>query len=200
MKLIYSPNSPYARKTRIAWREAELSGVDEHLDSPIADDTRVPEVNPLGKVPALILDTGEVLIESALISAYFAEVSARGDLVPDEPGARRLADQTAALADGIVDAAVATVFETRRPDASASEYWLGRWRQGIGRTLDRLETRLPAPAPLSLSTITVGCALAYLDFRLPDLAWREGHPGLAVQLEALEARESFRLTAPPTPA
>jgi len=201
MKLFASLTSPYARKIRIILAEKRLP-FELVVDSPWEANTRVPEVNPLGKVPALVTDDGEVFFDSPVIAGYLETLNAAPALLPEDPLEAVRVRQLEALADGITDAAVATVLEGRRPEAQRSETEVARQIDKIERSLAELERRANGRQwlhgnALSLGDIAAGSALAYLDLRRPEFDWRAQHPLLATLAERLFARESFAATKPP---
>lgn len=201
MKLLASLTSPYARKIRILLAEKNLP-FELVVDSPWEANTRVPEVNPLGKVPALVLDNGEVFFDSPVIAGYIETLAAQPALLPAGGIERVRVRQTEALADGILDAAVAAFLESRRPEAQQSAPSIERQFDKIGRSLDELEKRAAGHPwfdgeTMQLGDITVGVALAYLDLRLPQVDWRSGRPALKSLAERLFARPSFTATLPP---
>ena len=201
MKLFASLTSPYARKIRIILAEKRLP-FELVVDSPWEANTRVPEVNPLGKVPALVTDDGEVFFDSPVIAGYLETLNAAPALLPEDPLEAVRVRQLEALADGITDAAVATVLEGRRPEAQRSETEVARQIDKIERSLAELERRANGRQwlhgnALSLGDIAAGSALAYLDLRRPEFDWRARHPLLATLAERLFARESFAATKPP---
>jgi glutathione S-transferase len=200
MKLIASLTSPYARKIRVILAEKQIP-FDLEVDIPWNPDTRVPDYNPLGKVPALVTDDGQCWFDSPVIAGYLETLGGPA-LIPAQPGAALAVRQTEALADGITDAAVAHFLEAKRPAERQDPATLARQAGKIARGLDALEARAVAGndlggAGLSLGDIATGCTLGYLDFRFAGLDWRTGHPTLAALAERLFARESFATTLPP---
>lgn len=200
MKLVASLTSPYARKIRVALAEKSLP-FELEVDIPWLADTRVPSYNPLGKVPALVADDGELWFDSPVIAEYL-DTLAGPLLLPADRAAALPVRQAEALADGITDAAVAAFLEGMRPaerqDPAAIERQLGK----IGRGLTALEARVAqrkgcAGEALSIADIAIGCTLGYLDFRFAHLGWRASHPQLAAWAAGLLARPSFTTTAPP---
>ena len=187
--------SPFARKVRIAAAVLEL---DDRIEI-VAADTGDPEEslrrqNPLGKVPALILDTGDVLFDSAVIVEYLDWLAGGGRIIPAEPARRFRSLTQQALADGIMEAAVLLRYETLwREPAMRSQQWIAYQGDKISRALSAFE---PAP-PEELSdigTIALACALGYLDLRL-DGAWRADHPRLVAWLDLFSAATpSFEAT------
>lgn len=200
MKLFASLTSPYARKIRIILAEKGLP-FELVVDSPWEANTRIPEVNPLGKVPALVTDE-EIFFDSPVIAGYLETLDAPPRLLPTEPIEAVRVRQLEALADGVIDAAVAIVLEGRRPHALQSESEVARQKVKIERALAELERRANSHTwlhgeTLSLGDTAVGVALAYLDLRVPDYDWRTPHPRLAALAERLFVRPSFTDTKPP---
>ena len=202
MKLIASPTSPYARKVRIALAEKkiEYTLVD---DSPWSADTTVSDLNPLGKVPVLVLDDGTTLFDSRVIVEYLDTVSPVSRLIP-EPSRQRIAvKRWEALADGVCDAAVAIILERKRPARQQSADWIERQRQKVERGVAEFARELGerpwcSGESYSLADIAIGCALGYLDLRHPDIDWRGQHANLARLADKLGKRPSFAESAPPT--
>jgi glutathione S-transferase len=202
MKLIASPTSPYARKVRIALAEKKIDYtlVDE---SPWPADTVVSGLNPLGKVPVLVMDDGATLFDSRVIVEYLDTVSPVSRLIP-EPSRQRIAvKRWEALADGVCDAAVAIILERKRPARQQSADWIERQRQKVERGVVEFARELGerpwcSGDSYSLADIAVGCALGYLDLRHPDLDWRGQHANLARLADKLGKRASFVESAPPT--
>lgn len=198
MKLFYANTSPYARKVRVFAAEKGLGGrIEAILCNPFDVSPELKAANPLSKVPSLVLDDGDALYDSPAICEYLDSLAPNSRLIPEEGAARWVVLRRHALADGILDAAFSVVMERRRDDGEQSPSWLERWTAAIGRSLDALETEIGSfPANLNLAHIATGCALAYLDFRLPDLEWRTGHPETAKWFEAFAERPSMKDTRP----
>jgi glutathione S-transferase len=204
MKLVASLTSPYARKVRIVLAEKKIE-FDLVEEAPWSENTSVPQYNPLGKVPVLVLDDGTTLFDSRVIVQYLDTVSPVSRLIP-ETGRQRIAvKRWEALADGLCDAASAIVIERRRPAKQQSAEWIARQRGKVDLALAELASDLGERAwcngeGYSLADIATGCALAYLDFRHPDIDWREPYPNLAKLAEKLAKRASFSETVPPAGA
>ena len=201
MKLLASLTSPYARKIRILLAEKSLP-FELVVDSPWEANTRVPEVNPLGKVPALVLDSGEVFFDSPVVAGYLETLDTGPALRPAGGIERVRVRQTEALADGILDAAVVAFLESKRPPEQQSAVTIERQLDKIRRCLDELEKRASGREWLSSKTIqlddiSVGVALGYLDLRLPQTDWQAGRPALVALSKRLFARPSFADTVPP---
>lgn len=201
MQLYASLTSPYARKIRVVLAEKKLP-FELVEDSPWEALTRVPQFNPLGKVPVLITDGGEIWFDSPIIASYLELLAPHPALLPAEPLAALAVRQFEALADGILDAAVAIVMDSRRPPERQDAEGSTRQMTKITRSLDVLEERLDGKIrfggdAINLADVAVGCALLYLDFRLPDYDWRDHHPALTALVEELSERPSFAATHPP---
>lgn len=201
MKLLASLTSPYARKIRVILAEKALP-FELVVDSPWEANTRIPELNPLGKVPVLITDEGETFFDSPVIAGYLETLGAPPTLLPPAGLDAVRVRQTEALADGVTDAAVAALLESRRPDGERSEREIARQKDKIDRGLAELERRLDGRhafngGPMQLGDIAVAVALGYLDLRFPDVDWRSRHPGLVPFAERMFARSSLRDTQPP---
>lgn len=203
MKLFYSPTSPYARKCRALAIEKGIEGRLAIITaSPMSNPPELQVANPLGKVPALVLADGSCIVDSPVICAYLDSLSDAPRLIPADPAARFDALTREALADGIMDAAFAIVMERKRPEPQCSPEWLLRWTSAIRRSVTHFNTRLPtrqqpvSPQP-DLGDLSLACALAYVDFRLGDLAWDAEAPALRAWLSTVHARPSLSATAPP---
>ena len=203
MKLIGSLTSPYVRKVRIVMAEKKLD-FQLLLEDPWGTD-EVLKSNPLGKVPCLVMEGGEAVFDSRVIVEYLDTLSPVGKLIPAS-GRERVEVRTwEALADGIVDAAILARMERTWPGRSEAQ----RSQAWIDRQTSRITTALAAMAKglgdkpycmgvhLTLADIAVGCALGYLAFRFPAIAWREAHPNLARLADKLATRASFIDTQPP---
>ncbi len=196
MKLFYSVTSPYARKTRLMAREKGLQDRIEEI--PCNPHEKVPglsEVNPLGRVPTLVLDDGSGLYDSPVICQYLDSLSATPRLIPETEPQHWDALRWEALADGILDAAYNSVMEGRRPLNEQSQDWIGRWHDEIRTALDAMERDLAIlPVSLCLSHLALAAALGYLDFRLPYLAWRDERPAGSRWYDDFSRRPSMRDT------
>jgi glutathione S-transferase len=164
----------------------------------IAEDCNDPEdslrgQNPLGKIPALVLDTGEVIYDSAVIVEYLDNL-AGGGVIPAEPTARFRALTQQALADGVSEAAILIRYEGLwREPAVRSERWLAYQNDKIKRALDVAEAAPPQNFG-DIGAIALACALGYLDLRFEG-TWRPGYPGLVAWLDAFSgATPSFKAT------
>ncbi|MEJ5126120.1 glutathione S-transferase N-terminal domain-containing protein [Comamonas sp. MYb21] len=205
MKLLGSLTSPYVRKVRVVLAEKKLDYRLETLDV-WGDRATIASVNPLGKVPCLVLDDGSVLVDSRVIVEYLDTLSPVGRLIPSLGRERAEVRSWEAMADGVLDAAVLARMEyafTGRSAEQRSPAWVERqlgkvWAglEAMGNGLGQKTYFAGTGVHISLADIAVGCALAWLRFRFPELDWAARHPNLAQLLERLEARPSFAATQP----
>ena len=202
MKLRYSPTSPYVRKVSVTAIELGLGERIERVPTDTRDrDGGIAEHNPLGKVPALILDDGGVLYDSPVICEYLDTLHDGPRMFPAEGPARWTALRQQALGDGLLDAAILRMIETaRRPENLRWQGWIKHQTAKVTRAADRLEDEAAAlEGPLTIGRIAAGCALGYLDFRAPELDWRAGRPKLAAWYEDFAERSAMRATVPKAP-
>jgi len=202
MKLRYSPTSPYVRKVTITALETGLDSRIERIPTnPWDPATDLAGDNPIGKVPALITDGGEVLYDSPVICEYLDGLHDGFPLIPPSGGARWTALRRQALADGVLDASVLIFLETsRRPETLRWDAWVERQTAVVGRALDVLEDEVDSFGHISIGLIAIGCALGYLDFRLGTMDWRSSRPRLAEWFGLVSERQSMRETVPVDPA
>jgi len=203
MKLIGSLTSPYVRKARVVLAEKKLE-YEFILDDVWAQDSTIQKYNPLGKVPCLLMDDGGALFDSRVIVEYLDTLSPVGRLLPQSGRERAAVKCWEAIADGVLDAAVAITIENhKREPQYRSPAWIERQEGKLTAALEHMNQALEdQPAfctgvNFSLADIAVGCALGYLDFRFPELAWREKFPNLQRLDEKLRTRPSFESTVPP---
>jgi len=199
MLLRSSPASPFGRKVRMA---AIILGLDRRIEITKADTTdpadTVRKENPLGKIPALVLDDGEVLYDSRVIVEYLDHLAGGGRVVPNDAKARFAALRLQALADGILDASILQVYEGRWRDAAKHEpKWVEHQAGKVTRALAALEAAPPGrDATPNIGQIAVACVLGYRDFRFAG-TWRKDHPRLVKFLDEFAAAvPAFAATAP----
>ena len=199
MRLFHSPTSPFVRKVMVTLHETGQAGdvtLVPAMGTPVDAGSMPLAQNPLGKIPALERDDGPALYDSRVI-CRFLDDRAAANLYP----AQRLWDVLTleATADGIMDAAVLMVYESRvRPEENRFAPWVdGQWTK-IDRALDALDQRWLShlQGPLDMGQIAVGVALGYLDFRHGNRDWRSGRPGLAAWEAVFAARASMVATLP----
>jgi glutathione S-transferase len=203
MKLIGSTTSPYVRKVRIVMAEKKLD-YQFVTDNVWGEDSTVAQSNPLGKVPCLVMEGGEAVFDSRVIVEYIDTLSPVGKLIPSQGRERAEVKTWEALADGLLDAAIAARLEATWAGRSAqerSQAWIDRQLQKVHSSLEAMSRGLGdksycSGVHLSLSDIAVGVALSYLDFRFPELDWREPYPNLLKLYDKLAQRQSFIDTQP----
>jgi len=199
MILRFSPSSPFVRKVRIA---IALLGFDKDVTIERADTTdpndSLRKINPLGKIPVLIVEDGSAIYDSRVILDYLDDRAGGGKIVPRQPKERLNALLLQALADGILDASILTIYEGRyRKPEMHEPKWLELQAGKVTRALGVLEA---APPPIdampNVGQITLACALGYRDFRFGG-SWRGEHPRLVAWLDNFAARvPAFAATKP----
>ena len=200
MKLIGSLTSPYVRKVRVVLAEKKID-YEFELDSPVSPETIVPDFNPLGKIPVLILDDSTVLFDSRVIVEYIDSVAPNNKLMPESNRERAEVKRWGAIADGICDAAGLIFVERKRPQVQQSADWVTRQHDKIIRGLDYMSAQLGEGnwcmgTHFSLADVGACCALGYLAFRFPEIKWSEKHPNLARLYEKMMQRAAFAETVP----
>jgi glutathione S-transferase len=200
VKLRYSPTSPYVRKVIVVALETGLDSKIERVATSVAPtkpNEDVQKDNPLMKVPALALDNGEALFDSPVICEYLDSQHGGAKLFPPSGPARWTALRRQALGDGILDAAILTRYESIRPDQFKWPDWMTGQMAKVRAALAALDSEADKlGGTVDIGTITVGCALGYLDFRYADLGWRKLAPKLAKWYEGFAARPSMQATVP----
>ncbi len=200
MKLLYIPNSPYARKVRIVALEKHI---DLELQEVVLADPAciVSNHNPLGKVPVLILDDGDNLYDSRVIVEYLDNRAPGTHLIPTENTSKIATRRWEALSDGVCDAAIIAMLESRRPEALQSQVIIERQLNKVMRGLEVLNLDITKKKwcvneTFSLADIALGCMLSYVDLRFKSLNWQEQCPNLAKHYGILVKRPSFKNTMP----
>lgn len=200
MKLLYTPNSPYARKVRIV-------AIEKHIDLTLQEvvlsepDCLVKNYNPLAKVPVLVLDDGDSLYDSRVIVEYLDNRAPGAHLIPQDNTSKIATRRWEALADGICDAAVAAMLEGRRPPEQQSQANIDKQMDKVMRGLEVLNLDITKKKwcvneTFSLADIALGCMLGYLDFRFKHLNWQDKFSNLAKHNGILVKRPSFKQTMP----
>lgn len=183
-----SPPSPFGRKVRIGAAILGLAGRIELANADTNDpDEPLRRQNPLGKIPTLILENGAALYDSRVILDYLDHLAGGGRIIPREPQARFAALTMQALGDGLIDAAILQVYETRfRAPETHSTKWLDHQAGKVARALAALEASPPADDAQHVGAIAVACALGYLDLRFAG-RWRANCPRLVRWLDVFAA-------------
>lgn len=200
MKLYSSLTSPYGRKVRIVLQEKKIP-FQLQVENPWSPDSTIGDVNPLGKVPVLVLEDGISVFDSRVIVEYLDMLSPVAHLIPSDAKSRMMVRGVEALADGITDAAVAIVLERKRAEEKQDRDWITLQEKALHSGLAALSEALGEKAlylglTLTLADIAAGCTLGYLDLRFPQMNWREMHPNLADFAGKLAERASFKDTMP----
>lgn len=194
--------SPFGRKVRIA---IDVLGLTQRIAIVPADtldeNDSLRQQNPLGKLPCLLLADGTALYDSGVIIEFLQDVAGNESLLPSQGLDRYKLLTLATLADGITDAALLMVYESRfREPATHSQRWQAHQRGKIARALAAFEASPPDPRKTDVATIALACAFGYLDWRQP-VEWRPDHPRLVQWLDDFTAHEpAYARTRAPAPA
>ena len=201
MQLVGSLTSPFSRKVRICFIEKEIS-YSLLLEDGWNINTKLYEINPLGKIPCLLLSNDHPIFDSSVIADYIDGMSGINSLFPQLNLEKAKVKTFEALADGILDAAILVRRERMfRSKAEQSQAWIERQLSKVQASLKYLSDSVGTSEycnlnRFTLSDIAVGCALDWLDFRLPEINWRADHPNLGIYFSNLNLRPSFSLTDP----
>ena len=198
MKLHFSPASPFARKVLAC---AVARGIDNRIETVATDPHSSPaellKANPLAKIPCLITQDGHAVYDSPVICEYLDTIGEANALFPTSGTHRWIRISVMhALADGIMDAAVARRMRFGKPMDATREAFLARQKATVDRGLAALEAA-PPQGLSDIGAIAVGCALGYLDFRFAGEPWRDAHPRLAAWFAEVSALPPMARTAPP---
>jgi glutathione S-transferase len=204
VKLYHSPASPYVRKVRIC---AIARGIDSRIElvpcNPNTSPAALLADNPLSKVPTLVTDDGVALFDSPVICEYLDSLGDAAPMFPAAGAARWRALKLQAMGDGILDACVPRRMEMQRPQDEGRAGVVARMRAAVERTLDALEAAAPhepgSKAAVDIGSISVACALGYLDFRFPQQPWRGDRPKLAAWFAAFSQDPAVAATVPKEP-
>ena len=203
MKLLYTLNSPYARKVRIVALEKHI---ELELQEVVLTDPEciVKNYNPLGKVPVLVLADGDSVYDSRVIVEYLDNHAPGTHLIPTDNSSKIWVRRWEALADGICDAAVSAMLEGRKPLEKQSQANIDKQLDKVMRGLEVLNLDITKKKwcvneTFSLADIALGCTLGYLDLRYKHLNWQDKYVNLARHYSLLVKRPSFKLTMPVAP-
>ena len=199
MKLFVSPTSPYARKVLVLAHEVGvIDAIEVVATNPFEQDPALVAANPLSKVPTLVVSDELVIFDSRVICEYVDGLHDHTRFIPPAGQSRWRALRTQSLAEGVCDAAIGVRLESLRPEPQRSAETEARHLGAIRRSLAVLDTELPSlPAEPNIAHVSIGVALAYLDLRVGQLAWREEHEALARWFAAWSNRPSMVATAFP---
>ena len=196
MKIYYSGTSPYVRKVMVCAILRGLDGrIEKHPSNPHASPSDLLGDNPLSRVPCLVTDDGQALFDSPVICEYLDSIGDAPKLFPAAGPARWAALKLQAMGDGILDAAVPCRGEEGKPREDARDAQIARHKAAFARAVDTLEVD-PPHKHVDIGSITVACALGYLDFRFAAQPWRPAHPKLAAWFEGFAENPGIARTLP----
>ena len=197
MKLAYSPNSPYVRKCVVL---AIQRGIDKQMAlwTVGTTDPALLKINPLSKVPTLVLDDGTALYDSPVICEYLDSVGDGPKMFPPVGPARWKALRQEALGDGILDATQPRRREIALPQDEGRQTYIALQQGKVKAALAVLEAEADSLGMLTnIGEITIACALGYMDFRYANEPWRPGHPKLEAWYAKVSAMPAMARTVPP---
>lgn len=201
MKILGSAGSPFVRKVRVIAAEKGLP-VEYVVQRANAPGSPVPQMNPLGKIPVLVLDNGDVVYDSVVIGEYLDGVKAEPRLVPADFEERIAVKRYEALGDGLAEVIVYISHDLGpMKGAELQAEFTARQYGKLERSLATLEKAIAGRTWLhrnqfSLADVCAGYAILYMDLAMKSYDWRSKYPGLAPYGERLMARESFKSTVP----
>jgi glutathione S-transferase len=202
MKLTFSPSSPFARKVRIAAIELGLVDKIEFTPTtvvPAQSNDAYSQVTPLKKLPVLILDNGDVILDSYVIVEYLDELAGGGKLIPASGAARWKVKSDHSLLQGMLDSMLLCRYEGMvRPQelrwqAWSDDHWSRAWK-GMARFEKQADM---LARPFDISHVALVCVLGYADFRFADCGWRKAYPKLDAFHEKMLTRPSVKISVPP---
>jgi glutathione S-transferase len=186
---------------RVVLAEKKIECEFETVDVNPAENP-VNALNPLGKVPTLLLDEGTALFDSRVIVEFLDSVSPISRLIPDDNRERVAVRRWEALADGTLDAGLLVRYESLRPKKEQGKAWSDKQAGKLTRGLAMIATEL-GDKPwchgdrYTLADIAVGCCLGWVEFRKPaGIEWRGTYPNLERFYDKLMERPAFAETAP----
>ena len=203
MKLTFSPASPFARKVRIAAIETGLIDKIEFIPATVAPgqpNEEYSKITPLKKLPVLILDNGDVILDSYVIVEYLDELAGGGKIIPALGALRWKVKSDHSLLQGMLDSMLLCRYEKMvRPEplrwqAWADDHWKRAW-SGMAH-FEKQEEMLSRPS-LDIAQIALTCVLGYADFRFADCGWRKAYPKLDAFHQKMLERPSVKISAPP---
>jgi glutathione S-transferase len=202
VKLTFSPASPFARKVRIAAIELGLIDKIEFVPATVVPGTPNDEysrINPLKKLPALILDNGDVILDSYVITEYLDELAGGGKLIPASGAMRWRVKSEHSLLQGMLDSMLLCRYERMvRPQglqwqAWSDDHWNRAW-SGMAHFEKHPDV---LSRPLDVAQIGLVCVLGYADFRFADCGWRKSYPKLDACYQKMLERPSVKVSVPP---
>jgi glutathione S-transferase len=198
MKGYATVSSPFARKVRMAAMETgQPDLIDWQMLSREERAEMLGAINPLGKVPVVVLDSGQALYDSPVICAYVDSLHDGARLIPADGPERWRVLRLEALGDGLAEAVVAVAQEGAKPKDMQSQRVIDRQGAKVTAALGVLDAEAGAfRDPPSMGEIAAACALGYMDYRGVAAGWRESHPALAAWYAEIGERPSFAQTLP----
>lgn len=201
MKLYYSPTSPYVRKVTVLAQETGLEAKIERLaasTTPVNQNPDVAKANPVAKVPTLVTDDGLHLFDSRVICEYLDTLHDKPKFFPASGKARWVALREQALGDGLLDAALLVRYEGfLRPEDKRWSDWADGQMKKVRGALAEIEKLAPTFGDrVDIGTVSIACALGYMDFRYADMGWRKDYPQAAAFADRIFARPSFKSSMP----
>jgi glutathione S-transferase len=202
MKLSFSPASPFARKVRIAAIELGLIDKIEFVPASVAPGTPNDEyskITPLKKLPVLILDNGDVILDSYVIVEYLDELAGGGKLIPASGPVRWKVKSDHSLLQGMLDSMLLCRYERMvRPKELhwqpwSDDHWNRAW-SGMAHFENHPEM---LSRPFDISQIGLVCVLGYADFRFADCGWQKAYPKLNAFHQKMLERPSVKVSVPP---
>ena len=198
MKLLWSSRSPFVRKVVVVAHELGIADrilLDRVNVTGKETNAEVMRLNPLNKIPTLVLDDGSIMIDSPVIAEYLDETYGKGELFARDAANRWQVRRLHALGDGIMNYNISRLGEKGRGEQASPEF-MAAWSAKTAAARDTLEQETDSLAPLTIGSIAVAVALAHLDFRFADDAWRNGRPKLAAWYAGFAKRPSMQQTEP----
>ena len=202
MKLTFSPASPFARKVRIAAIETGLIDKIEFTPATVAPgqaNEEYSKITPLKKLPVLILDNGDVILDSYVIVEYLDELAGGGKLIPTSGPERWKVKSDHSLLQGMLDSMLLCRYEGMvRPEplrwkAWSDDHWNRAWT-GMARFENKPDV---LSGPFNIAQIGLVCVLGYADFRFADCGWRKAYPKLDAFHQKMMERPSVKISVPP---
>jgi len=202
MKLTFSPASPFARKVRITAVELGLIDRIEFVPTTVAPGTPNEEyskIYPMKKLPALILDNGDIIVDSYVIVEYLDELAGGGKLIPASGAVRWKVRSDHSLLQGVLDSMLLCRYENMvRPEALRWKAWSDDHWNRAWKGMSRFEQQPDMLSrPLDISQIALTCVLGYADFRFADCGWRKAYPKLDAFHQKMLERPSVKISQPP---
>ncbi|GAA6210932.1 MAG: glutathione S-transferase [Methyloligella sp.] len=200
MRLIGSPTSPFVRKVRVLLIEKGFDDIEVENVNAFEDPKELIAHNPMSRVPVMILTNGVAFYDSKLIVDYIESNMQGPKFVPEAGASRWFVLQAEAHADTMIDVAIRSMLERKRPAEKQMKEKIVRDEIAVARGVGAAAKMIKGmDAQLNLGHIAIACAMAYVDFRLPHLKWRDRHPELSAWYQEMRLRASMQATAPEDP-